>query len=133
MVNLKSETIEQLKDNGKTPDDVRWVGGATAKYENPTSLRMTWDTFAKHADFDYDTGYGGEQVNLNLLVVGDDWWLERHEYDGSEWWEFQSLPIAPEIVTDDPPSDLVHNERWQRPNPAAARYGPAPRSSRPLC
>jgi len=28
--------------------------------------------------------------------VGDDWWLERHEYDGSEWWVFQKLPIKPQ-------------------------------------
>jgi hypothetical protein len=26
------------------------------------------------------------------MVIGSDWWLERHEYDGSEWWEFKSLP-----------------------------------------
>jgi hypothetical protein len=29
---------------------------------------------------------------LKIIVVGKDWWLERHEYDGSEWWEFKTMP-----------------------------------------
>ena len=24
---------------------------------------------------------------------GSDWWLERGEYDGSEWWEFRREPV----------------------------------------
>lgn len=32
---------------------------------------------------------------LDLLVVGNNWWLERHNYDGSEWWEFKRLPTRP--------------------------------------
>ena len=32
---------------------------------------------------------------MDLLIVGDDWWLERHEYDGAEWWEFKTLPCEP--------------------------------------
>jgi hypothetical protein len=36
-----------------------------------------------------------------LEIVGDDWWLERHEYDGAEWWEYKTKPSMPEsIVTD---------------------------------
>lgn len=27
--------------------------------------------------------------------MGDDWWLERHEYDGSEWFELKELPDKP--------------------------------------
>lgn len=33
---------------------------------------------------------------MGLIVVGKDFWLERHEYDGSEWWEFKSIPMEPE-------------------------------------
>lgn len=39
---------------------------------------------------------GTEEVATDLLVVGDGWWLERHEYDGSEWWEHKALPAKPE-------------------------------------
>ena len=30
------------------------------------------------------------------MVVGNNWWLERHEYDGSEWWEYKQFPVKPE-------------------------------------
>ena len=29
------------------------------------------------------------------VAVGDNWWLERAEYDGSEWWEFKTIPKEP--------------------------------------
>lgn len=86
MTNLLEETIDDLKSNGKTPDDVVWVGDAD-NYSD-------WDNFAKVADFKYDSGFGDNEISKNLLVVGKDWWLKRHEYDGSEWWEFKSLPVS---------------------------------------
>lgn len=30
------------------------------------------------------------------MVVGCDWWLERHEYDGAESWSYKVLPEAQE-------------------------------------
>lgn len=30
-------------------------------------------------------------------MAGDDWWLERAEYDGSEWWKFKTLPVEPKV------------------------------------
>lgn len=38
----------------------------------------------------------GVEIDMGLIVVGKDFWLERHEYDGSEWWEFKSIPMEPE-------------------------------------
>lgn len=87
MSNLLKETILILNSNGKTPKDVKWVGN--------TSVKTTWENFENIADKEYDSGFGGEQVNLDLMIVGDDWWLERHEYDGSEWWEYKTIPPEP--------------------------------------
>ena len=86
MPNLLTETMEILADHGKTPSDVRWVGGG--------EHCSTWDDFAAIASFDYDNGFGGAEISP-IVVVGDDWWLERGEYDGSEWWEFKALPVRP--------------------------------------
>ena len=58
-MNLLQETVNDLKENGKTPADVRWVGR--------------------------------ESVNAKCS-----WWLERAEYDGSEWWEFKTAPAEPD-------------------------------------
>ena len=51
-------------------------------------------------------GFGGAEVNENLFVVGADWWLERHEYDGSEWWEFKTLPTKPPLERAPEKADL---------------------------
>jgi hypothetical protein len=89
-MNLFSETLAMLHDNGKAPEDVRWV-----QWES--KFHCTWAEFAAIADFEYDNGYGGNEIKLSLYVVGDDWWLERGEYDGSEWWEFKTSPTKPEM------------------------------------
>lgn len=89
MINLLQETIECLKEQGKTPNDVLWVGTLAGS--------MSWEDFSKLADKKYDNGYGGTEVNETLLVVGKDWWLERWEYDGSEGWVLKEFPERPKI------------------------------------
>ena len=83
-MNLLEETINILKKNGKSQDDVRWVGNKSGY--------ITWEEFKQLANRRYDNGYGAVKVNEKLVVVGDDWWLERHNYDGAEWWEYKTLP-----------------------------------------
>lgn len=46
------------------------------------------------AGIDYDNGYGIRY--LYGTVVYDDYWLTRHEYDGSEYWETNSMPEEPD-------------------------------------
>lgn len=86
-MNLLAETIEILAQNGKTPDDVRWVGNAT--------MKTTWEQFAQVADVKYNSGFGASEVATDLVIVGDDWWMSRGEYDGSEWWDFHCKPTEP--------------------------------------
>lgn len=83
-MNLLEETLEFLKENSKQESDVLYCCG--------DSFKFTWDNFKKLADVEYDDGYGGEEVATNLKIVGKDFWLERHDYDGSEWWEFKEFP-----------------------------------------
>jgi len=90
MKNLLSETIEILSDNNKTESDVLWVGDLTAYF--------SWEHFKKIASVDYDNGFGGAEIIQCLKVVGNDFWLERHEYDGSEWWEYKELPKKPVLL-----------------------------------
>lgn len=107
--NLLSETIEVLKSNGKVPADVLWVGvkpHSWKKNVDPMPIG-SWANFASFADFEYDAGYGGNEVAGSLLVVGTDWWLERGEYDGSEWWEFKTLPRQPTSTTPLRRADLL--------------------------
>lgn len=89
MENLLKETIEDLKKHGKGPTDVRWVGSSDGAYW------VDWAAFAAIANVEYDDGFGGQEIASDLVVVGDDWWLEREEYDGSEWWSFKRAPERP--------------------------------------
>lgn len=86
MINLLQETLNILERKGKTPKDVLWVGNEYKK--------TTWENFAEIADFSYDNGYGINEIADELVIVGDNWWLERGEYDGSEWWSFKQLPTC---------------------------------------
>ena len=98
MKNLLNETIEVLKTNGKQETDVLWVGRNYYSWtENKNvAYKSTWDDFCLKANFYYDNGYGGNEIPMDLIVVGKDFWLERQDYDGYEWWEFKTLPTEPE-------------------------------------
>lgn len=88
LINLLDETKEILNDNGKSLEDIEWIG-TTKHYVNKEKALELFDV-------NYHNGYGAQLVADNLLVVGKDWWLERHEYDGSEWWEMKKMPKKPD-------------------------------------
>lgn len=80
-MNLLKETIAKLADFGLTPADVVWCGNSEGWF--------TWEDFEKVADVNYDAGYGGNEIAIDLIIAGKGWWLERAEYDGSEWWSLK--------------------------------------------
>ena len=86
MKNLLNETLEKLETYNKTESDVSYVD-----YEG----YFSFEKFKKIANFEYNDGYGGNEIPMSLKIVGDNWWLERAEYDGSEWWEFKTMPLKP--------------------------------------
>ncbi len=83
---LLEETLRVLKDRGLKPQNVQYV--------LTSEVWMTWEEFADIAKkVYYDSGYGSQEIDPSLRVVGIDWWLERAEYDGSEWWKFCTMPL----------------------------------------
>lgn len=98
MINLLHETREVLEDNGKSFEDVQWIGTSTGE--------ISLASFLEQADINYDNSFGIVEVNQTLVVVGNDWWLERNEYDGSEWWEYKELPEKPKRQVTS--SDIEH-------------------------
>ena len=87
MVNLLEETQRVLVNHGKSFKDIKWI--ECDGKEVPIEL------FCMKANVEYDNSYGWAEVDESLMVVGDGWWLERAEYDGSEWWEFKVIPQRP--------------------------------------
>lgn len=87
-MNLLKETLEIIKGKGHEENEILWVGNK--------NFKTTWENFKEIANINYDDGYGGAEVAQDILIVGDKFWLERHEYDGSEWWEYKQKPQEPE-------------------------------------
>lgn len=105
---LLEETLECLKDNGKKEEDVIFVTNSKKAF--------SWERFRVLAkNLLYDSGYGSQKINSELKIVGKDWWLERHEYDGAEWWEFKTLPENIERSKDSSieVKDLLENNCWE--------------------
>ncbi|MDQ3653876.1 MAG: hypothetical protein M3457_02195 [Chloroflexota bacterium] len=96
MTKLLKESVDLIESRGHSVDDVQFVKSNTDAWGDAEWQWCTWAQFAERADFDYDAGFGGEVISLSLVIVGPDWWLERHEYDGSEWWAYKTLPVKPE-------------------------------------
>jgi len=95
---LLKETIEKLEKENKTPQDVLWCGKIKSRdyYDSDKTIGyFTWEEFEILADKEYDNGFGTSEVNEYLVIVGEDWWLERWEYDGSERWKYKTMPKKP--------------------------------------
>jgi len=52
--------------------------------------------FLAKLDFEYDSGYGMQEILGTVWLMEENTWLERGEYDGSEWWEYNKCPKIPE-------------------------------------
>ena len=85
--NFLTETIDAIEEAGQSILGVDWVGTSDGKKV------CSWNDFVTMADFDYDYSYGGQVIEATLVVrFKDSTWLERREYDGSEWWEYKKAP-----------------------------------------
>jgi hypothetical protein len=96
MTNLLEETVLELSAHGKSEEDVVCVG--------TTEVYFSWEEFKALADVNYNSGFGWAEVATNLIVFGDDWMMQREEYDGSEWWSFTSFDrptrkVSPKALT----------------------------------
>ena len=53
-----------------------------------------YNEFLSKIDFNYNSGYGGQEL-FGTIWNNNGSWLDRGEYDGSEWWELHSYPEIP--------------------------------------
>ena len=83
-MNLKEETLEVLDIHGKRKEDVKYVCGE--------DFQISLEQFWKLADTEYNNFYGAPEIATDLTLIGDEFWMERGEYDGSEWWDFHTMP-----------------------------------------
>ena len=87
-MNLLEETIHDIERSGHNPNDIVFIGSPKSGHS------CTWSEFESLADREYDDGFGAQQVASDLVILfsdGTNMW--RHEYDGSEYWNYSS-PIT---------------------------------------
>jgi len=92
MNSLLEETVSAILKSGHTPKNIIFIGSEESGHE------CTWEQFEQLANIDYDSGYGGQEVAQDLIIVfsdGQKMW--RGEYDGSEWWEYCTPFKRPDV------------------------------------
>ena len=100
MRNARTELLEALENKAKLKCVKITNGYYYDNEEKPTyRLKLGYskedlETFKKSIDFEYDSGFG-EQELFGTLWLKDGTWLSRGEYDGSEGWEHNTLPEIP--------------------------------------
>ena len=100
--NFLEETLDCLKHLNLSTDDVVCVA-----YDD---VYMSWETFAKNADFRYDSGLGNAEISDNIRIYTKNYIIYRHEYDGAEEWRA--------IIT----LDSVISKKTQLPNDAEVDF-----------
>lgn len=85
MTNLWEETIGKLAVHDKSFDDVMYIQGSDFGIQKDNFKQVAKKT-------EYNSYFGSAKVAEDLVLVGDNWWLERQEYDGNEWWEYKEKP-----------------------------------------
>ena len=90
LTNLWEETIDKLSRFSLTWDDVDAV---ILENDNVTISKKNFEEVARKTN--YYKGFGCAEIRSDLVIVGWNWWLERREYDGSEWWELKIKPYIP--------------------------------------
>lgn len=53
-----------------------------------------YNNFLNELDFEYDESWG-HQFIYGTIWLKDGMWIERGEYDGSEWWKLVQAPNIP--------------------------------------
>ena len=102
MMNAKQEFLEQVNNRGLICAELQ-----LGEYEldNSSSFLLKLNhtkaelqTFLESINFNYDDGYGGQNLFGFIWHTGASW-SERFEYDGAENWDFKEIPTIPQYLT----------------------------------
>ena len=71
--------------------DDRWDEEHKSFKLKPLYTKNEYDELLKFLNREYDNGYGGQNL-FGIIYCEDSIWMERGEYDGSEWWNINKYP-----------------------------------------
>lgn len=76
----------------------------------PGYSKSDYENFLKFLDRDYNCGYGGQEL-FGIIYCEDGVWIDRGEYDGSEWYNVHKYPDLSEVFDK---SDILRYERSKK-------------------
>ena len=94
------------------------VTGFVAEYGQPECVkicnrRISWERFVELAEkTDYDSGFGGPEIEGSLMLMWKDKVAIRATYDGAEWFEIIDISIPAEDISDKV-DDLQRSAEWK--------------------
>jgi len=105
IMNLLEELDEAIASTGHAPDNIKWMTLSYGCYKTPENIELKpiegikaySDAYDLYKGIEYDSGYGTQYLH-GLVVFYDNSWLERAEYDGSEWWEYHKVPQIEDYI-----------------------------------
>ena len=107
MSEIEKETIEAIKGSGHKISDIIYIG-------SDDGYSCTWKEFqklAKQDDMHYYSGFGGQSLATDILIVfSDQTYMKRGEYDGSEWWEYNEPFVMPTELK--PIKHIANGDSW---------------------
>lgn len=94
-INLLEETTNFLRNHGHVLENIKYC--VIDNWFQNSSLYAVIDDdnisqLKQMLNVNYDNGYGMSEITRKLKLCGKDFWIERAEYDGSEWWEYKTMP-----------------------------------------
>ena len=104
MRNAKEEFLGHVRDRKVLCAEISyqdcWSQEIPTKHYNllVTYTEEQGADFIDSLDFEYDAGYGGQEL-FGTIWYTDGTWSDRGEYDGSEWWEHHECPQIPKSLT----------------------------------
>ena len=92
MTNAKEEFLDAVTGHDVVAAIVKYRDKTFLLRENHTNEQR--NQFLENLDFVYDDGFGGQEL-FGTVWLENGKWLDRGEYDGSEWWELLQRPFIP--------------------------------------
>lgn len=90
-INFLTETKDFVTMTMHSGLDITFIGSKDGEYG------CTWQEFESLANFDYEPGYGRQQVAKDLVILfSDKTFMSRSEHAGKESWVFNTPIIATE-------------------------------------
>lgn len=74
----------------------------------PLYTQEQYNYFLTFLDREYHAGFGGQEL-FGYIICENGIWLQRAEYDGSEWWETLKYPNLRDYFDE---CDVVKYERF---------------------